>query len=124
MRKQPRPRWAVIRAINRANYWRKKWQAIPDQMEKARKTATKLAAKARHDQRKNIKEDLSKWPTIMSSKDFKDRIGQYIPKGYVPKSFINRLRRYGFISYCAADAVWINLCSQGNGQDPLSFSQE
>jgi hypothetical protein len=108
---------AEISAINRGKYWATKWRLMPGQMERARDNATKESARERKRQRTNIKEDLMTWPDTLTSKAFTERIAEYIPKDYNPKSFVNRLRRYGFFTFDPIQSLWVNACRPSGQPD-------
>jgi hypothetical protein len=112
---------AEISAINRGKYWATKWRTIPGQMERARSKATKESVKERERQRLNIKSDLITWPETMTIKAFNERIAGYIPKDYNPKSFVNRLRRYGFFNFDPSTGLWVNAC-RPSGQSNVTES--
>ena len=106
-----------IAAINKAKYWATKWRLIPGKMERARIKATKESVKERKRQRLNIQDDLKSWPATMTTKAFNERIAEYIPKDYNPKSFVNRLRRYGFFNFDHIKALWVNQCRPSGQPD-------
>jgi hypothetical protein len=112
---------AQITAINRGKYWATKWRLMPGQMERARTKATKESVRERERQRLNIKDDLIRWPARMTPKDFNEQVAGYVPKGYNPKSFVNRLRRYGFFTFDLVQGLWVNQCRpSGQPADPLA----
>jgi len=58
----------------------------------------------------------------MTTKAFNERIAEYIPKDYNPKSFVNRLRRYGFFNFDPIKALWVNAC-RPSGQADVTNSK-
>ena len=106
MKKNTPPKILLRLAITRAR--QKAWREKPERMEAARQRATAKAAAQRHANHAALIVRLSDLPAAMTT----DELRTFIAAKYrgEPKSFFNRLRRHGLMTWDHVADVWVNHC--------------
>ena len=79
-------------------------------MERHRQSATARAAEARQERNMALREILRTWPETLDPAELRVNAEAIIPRGYVYRSFLNRVTRLGFLRFDHVTGLWANLC--------------
>jgi len=99
---------SVRAAFNLANRRRKAWKEKPEHMEAIRQRATKAAKTVRERKHQLLVHRLRTLPAEIQTDQLRVLILDIYPKRFCFRSFTNRVRKHGLMSYDAILGVWVN----------------
>jgi len=99
---------AVRGAFNLANRRRKAWKERPEHMEAIRQRATKAAKTGKERKHQLLVSRLRQLPREIQTQDLKTYARDIYPARFAFRSFVNRVRRHGLLSYDVILGVWVN----------------
>ena len=91
-----------------ANRRRKAWKEKPEHMEAIRQRATKAAKTGKERKHQLLVHRLRTLPAEIQTDQLRVLALDIYPKRFAFRSFINRVRRHGLMSYDAILGLWVN----------------
>lgn len=58
-----------------------------------------------------LRDIIRSWPDTLGPADLRVHAEAVMPKGYVYRSFLNRVSRLGFLRFDHVTGLWANLCN-------------
>ena len=98
----------VQAAFTLANRRRKAWKEKPEHMEAIRQRATKAAKAVREGKHQLLVQRLRSLPAEITSDNLRKFADDIYPRRFAFRSFVNRVRRHGLLTYDAVLGVWVN----------------
>jgi len=98
----------VQAAFTLANRRRKAWKEKPEHMEAIRQRATKAAKAVREGKHQLLVQRLRSLPAEITTDNLRKAAADIYPRRFAFRSFVNRVRRHGLLTYDAVLGVWVN----------------
>lgn len=100
---------ASVRAkFTLANRRRKAWKDKPEHMEAIRQRATKAAKTGKERKHQLLVSRLRTLPAEIQTEQLRVLALDIYPKRFAFRSFVNRVRRHGLMTYDAILGLWVN----------------